>query len=471
MKRWYRPTIARRILIAALSAFVLCFVVITAVNLYQVFRANDGALDANRKAFVESLSQSLSQYETDEQVRASAEGVQRMIEAQMKQTHRPSTARIQVWTRDGRLVYASINLPEQRPPELASAAAGFDWHGQNYSVTSASSQHYTVDVLDLMPIRSIYKLVMQDLLGDLLLKMAIAFPLVLLPVWFAIHTGLRPLGTLSDALRKRPVDDLTPIASNMRYEELQPVVRAINELLERLRRKIQQEQSFVHDAAHELQTPLAVIANQTHVLAAATTTEERVEAHRNAQHAIERAGHLVRQMVVLSRLDSDKQDNLKTFDVSANVRSILAPLVPEALAKSIELTLESPDSVLMHGDSGALHSIIGNLVDNALRYIGEGGRIQIEIESEDGVVTLRVLDDGTGIHVEDRERVFDRYYRVAGTGVSGSGLGLAIVKQAVARMRGTITLCDGLDGRGCAFVVKLPAGFPDTTPGTLEIAS
>ena len=108
------------------------------------------------------------------------------------------------------------------------------------------------------------------ILGDLLLKMAIAFPLILLPIWFAIHTGLRPLGALSDLLRKRPVDDLTPISSDMRYEELQPVVRAINELLERLRRKIHQEQSFVHDAAHELQTPLAVIANQTHVLAAAT---------------------------------------------------------------------------------------------------------------------------------------------------------------------------------------------------------
>ena len=188
------------------------------------------------------------------------------------------------------------------------------------------------------------------------------------------------------------------------------------------------------------------------------TSEERIEAHRNAEHAIERAGHLVRQMVVLSRLDSDRLDNLKTFDVSANVRELLAPLVPGALANSIELALESPDSVLMHGDPGALHSIVGNLVDNALRYIGEGGRIQIEIESEGGVITLRVLDDGMGIRAEDRERVFDRYYRVAGTSVSGSGLGLAIVKQAVARMKGKIYLEEGLQGRGCAFVVELPAG-------------
>jgi signal transduction histidine kinase len=287
--------------------------------------------------------------------------------------------------------------------------------------------------------------------------MLIAFPLVLLPIWFAVHTGLRPLGALSDVLRKRPVDDLTPISSDMRYEELQPVVRAINDLLERLRHKIRQEQSFVHDAAHELQTPLAVIANQTHVLAVATTLDERAEAHRNTQHAIERAAHLVRQMVVLSKLDTDLLNEWKTFDAAARVRELLASLLPGALAKSIDLSLESPDSVLLYSDPGALHSIIGNLVDNALRYIGEGGHIQVEIKSQNDVVTLLVLDDGPGIRIEDRERVFDRYYRVAGTGVSGSGLGLAIVKQAVARIQGTILLSDGLNGKGCMFVVTLPA--------------
>lgn len=456
MKRWYRPTIARRILIAALLAFVLCFVVITVVNFYQLFRNRDGEVDVNRKAFVESLSLALSGYKTDEQVRAAAEGVQRMVEAQMRQSMQPSVSHIIVWTHDGRRLYSSISLPEQRPPGLASEGVAFDWNGQRFSVTSVASPRYTVDLLDTTTIKSAHKLIMY-ILGDLLLKMAIAFPLVLLPVWFAIHTGLRPLGTLSGALRKRPVDDLTPIASDMRYEELQPVVQGINELLERLQRKIQQEQSFVHNAAHELQTPLAVIANQTHVLAASTTADERLEAHRNAQHAIERAGHLVRQMVVLSRLDSDLRDEWKTFDVAAYVRELLAPLVPEALKRSIELTLESPDSVLLHGDPGALHSIVGNLVDNALRYIGRGGRIQVEIESENGFITLRVLDDGPGIRAKDRERVFDRYFRVAGTGVSGSGLGLAIVKQAVARMRGKITLGDGLGGRGCAFAVELTA--------------
>ncbi|NDU87383.1 MAG: HAMP domain-containing histidine kinase [Ferrovum sp.] len=455
MKRWFGPTLARRILVAALLAFVLSFLVITLFNFYQVFRDQDGELDINRKAFVESLSQALSGYSTDDQVRAAAEGVQRMIEAQMQQAHRPSSGHIQVWTQDGRQIYASLDLPEQRPPGLSSAA-NFEWKGQSYTVTSVVSSRYRIDILDPMPLQYFYKLFLQNVLGDLLLKMAIAFPLVLIPIWLAIHTGLRPLDTLSETLRQRPIDDLTPLALEMRYEELQPVIRAINELMERLRRKIQQEQSFVHDAAHELQTPLAVIANQTHVLASAVTPDERMEAHQNVEHAIERTGHLVRQMVVLFRLDSDYSGDWKTFDVAATVRELLSPLVSVALTRSIELMLKSPDNVPLHGDPGAFHSIVGNLVDNGLRYIGEGGRIHIEIGSNNGFVTLRVIDDGPGISEEDRERVFDRYFRVAGSRVSGSGLGLAIVKQAVIRMKGTITLENGLEGKGCTFEVTLP---------------
>ncbi len=459
MKYWYRPTIARRILIAALIAFMLTFVVITIFNVYQIFRNQDGALDVSRKAFVESLGQSLAQYETDEQIRAAAEGIQRMIVAQALEAKQPSTARILVWSHDGRQIYASIHLPQQQPSELASAASDFNWEGLRYSVTSVVSPRYTVEVLDSMPKHTTYKLIMRDLLSDLLLKMAIAFPLVLFPIWFAIHSGLRPLDALTDTLRHRSIDDLTPIASNMQYEELKPVSKAINDLLERLRSKIQQEQSFVHDAAHELQTPLAVIATQTHLLAVATMIDERAEAHRNAEHAIKRAGHLVRQMVALARLDSDRQDELKTIDVAVEVRKLLASLIPDALAKSIELTLDSPDCVMLYGDKSALLSIVGNLVDNALRYSNEGGRIQVEIESSDGIITLCVHDNGSGIRLEYRERVFDRYFRVAGTDVSGSGLGLSIVKQAVARMQGKIYLEDGMDGRGCTFMVKLPTAI------------
>jgi len=453
MKRLFRQSLVRRILIASMLSFVLIFMVLAAVIAYQFFRQQDGVLDVGRRAFADSLCQVLEGYETDAQVRAAAEGAQRMFDAQLRQLQRPLDAHIQVWAHDGRRIYASLDFPEHRPPGLASAT-NFNWHGQHYSVTSAASSRYQIDVLDSITVLSEREVVM-EVLGDLLLKMLIAFPLFLLPTWLAVHSGLKPLGALSKTLRLRPADDLTPFSSDMRYEELRPVVHSLNELMGRLRHKIKQEQAFVHDAAHELQTPLAVIANQTHVLAAATSSKERAEAHQNAENAIERAGHLVRQMVALASLDSDRHDDLNTLDVAAEVRELLAPLVSGALARGIELTLDSPDSVPLYGDKGALHSIVTNLVDNALRYIGGGGHIQVEIEQGGDVVTLRVRDDGPGISPADRERVFDRYYRIAGTGISGSGLGLAIVKQAVARMRGAIRIEEGMNGRGCSFVVSL----------------
>jgi signal transduction histidine kinase len=456
MKRFFRPTLTRRIVIATLIAFTIAFVVVAGVVFYIRVQQLESGLDSGRKALAESVIQALSKYKTEQDVSAAAEGIQRMIVAQAHQAGLPSSMHIVVWSVDGARVYASLNMQTQRPALLDSPGVPFSWKGQPYLVASARSDRLLVDVFDTRPMGGPHLQTAKTVLRNISVMMLVTFLFVLMPLLPAVHTGLRPLGILSDALHRRKPDDLSPFASDMRYEELRPLVQAINDLLERLRHKIQQEQSFLHDAAHELQTPLAVIANQTHVLAAASTLDERVEAHRNAEHAIQRAGHLVRQMVVLARLDSDLKDDLKTFNLAAEVRSILAPLVTAALDRSIELTLDSPDQVMLTGDPGALHSIVGNLVDNALRYVDTGNHVQVEIEVVGDRVTLRVADDGPGIRAEDRERIFDRYYRVAGSGVSGSGLGLAIVKQGVNRMHGSIRLTQGLQEKGCMFIVELP---------------
>jgi len=457
MKRLFHQTLARRVIIATLLAFTLAFVLVAAVVICIRVQQQESALDGGRIALAESLSQALAQYKTEPEARAAAASMHGMVVAQAHQAIVQSAMHIAVWSADGARVFSSLNLPARRPAALESPGAPFSWRGQPYTVASARSDRFLVDVFDPRPMGGPHLQIAQTVLRNISLMMLFTFVFVSGPLLLAVRSGLRPLGILSEALRRRKPDDLAPFASDMRYEELRPVVQSINDLLERLRHKIRQEQSFVHDAAHELQTPLAVIANQTHVLAAATTFDERAEAQRNAEHAIQRAGHLVRQMVELARLDSDRQDDLKTFDLAAEVRAHLAPLVPGALARSIELTLESPDNAMVYGDATALHSIVGNLVDNALRYIDGGSRVQVAIEAVGERLILSVADDGPGIREQDRERIFDRYYRVAGTRVSGSGLGLAIVKQAVHRMHGSIRLAEGLQGKGCTFIVELPA--------------
>jgi signal transduction histidine kinase len=126
--------------------------------------------------------------------------------------------------------------------------------------------------------------------------------------------------------------------------------------------------------------------------------------------------------------------------------------------------LLAPDTLSLRVNAHAMYSIIGNLVDNAVRYVGKSGRVAVEIETHPASISLRVIDDGPGITEEHRERVFDRFYRVAGSDEAGSGLGLAIVKQAVTRMAGTITLGSGLGGKGCCFTVEMP--IPPTVHGT-----
>jgi len=456
MKFLVQQTLARRVVVATLAAFTLAFVVVAAVVFTIRVQQQESGLDGGRMAVAESLSQALSHYKSEAEARAAAESMHGMIVAQSHQAILQSAMHFAVWSADGARVYSSLSMPAQRPAALDSPGAPFSWRGQPYTVASARSDRFLVDVFDPRPMGGPHLQIATTVLRNISIMMLVTFVFVSGPLLLAVRTGLRPLGVLSDALRRRKPDDLAPFASDMRYEELRPVVHAINDLLERLRHKIRQEQSFVHDAAHELQTPLAVIANQTHVLAAAATFDERAEAQRNAEHAIQRAGHLVRQMVVLARLDADRQDDLKTFDLAAEVRAHLAPLVPGALARSIDLTLDSPDNVMMHGNPTALHSIVGNLVDNALRYIDRGEHVQVAIDVVGERIILSVADDGPGIRDEDRERVFDRYYRVAGTHVSGSGLGLAIVKQAVHRMHGSIRLAQGLQGKGCSFIVELP---------------
>jgi two-component system sensor histidine kinase QseC len=127
------------------------------------------------------------------------------------------------------------------------------------------------------------------------------------------------------------------------------------------------------------------------------------------------------------------------------------------MERDIELSLEAPDELIYSLGRHAFLSIVQNLLVNAVRYGHDGGKVAVELSVNERALILSVADDGPGIAEAERNLVFERFYRVAGTDVSGSGLGLAIVAQAVARLRGTVRLASGLDGRGSCFTVELPA--------------
>ena len=226
----------------------------------------------------------------------------------------------------------------------------------------------------------------------------------------------------------------------------------------RLRERVEREQSFVHDAAHELRTPLAVIAAQAHVLAHAQDTSTRDEASTAMLDAVARSARLSQQLLDLASLDPRAAPVVEIVDVAAFSARLLAERNADARQRGLSLSLDAPERVLARLDRVAIGSILQNLLDNALRYVPAGGRIEIALSADARHgLQLSVIDDGPGIAPEHRASAFDRFWRGRDHDQPGSGLGLAIVRQAAGRLGGRVTLESGIDGRGARFELRLPA--------------
>jgi two-component system sensor histidine kinase QseC len=334
-------------------------------------------------------------------------------------------------------------------------------HGHSYRVTRHVGQRWTL--LTAEP-RLSDAHALQLLINDIGPSLLLAFPFVLLPLLLAVHQALRPLRRLSTHMAQRPADDLSPLAINLKYAELQPIIGAFNALLCKLQDKVQRERAFVQDAAHELRTPMAVIAAQAHALTRAASQAERLQAEGALSHAIERASHLARQLLALAALDEPAPSNSVSLDLAHLLQTMLAQCMPAAQARGITLSLDAPETCPVQTERVALQSVIHNLLDNALRHGRAGGQIDVTLQTDAASLTLTVADDGPGIPATERERIFERFVRGGQTDTPGTGLGLAIVKQAVQRLAGEVRLVDGLPKgqgeHGAAFMVTLPARTP-----------
>jgi len=270
-----------------------------------------------------------------------------------------------------------------------------------------------------------------------------------------VRGGLRPLQKLSSLIAARAPGDLAPLDFEARHAELQPLAGALEHMLAQVRLKLAREHGFVQDAAHELRTPMAVISTQAHVLAQSGDAGQRALAAQRMQHAIARASHLVGQLLDLAEVDNRQTAAASEIDLAQFLRSELATMVPAAEARSIELSLDAPDVARARLDIRAFQSILHNLVNNALAYVHERGQVRVELQQQAGALRLSVADDGPGIPPEQHELVFERFYRGKTHDQPGAGLGLAIVRQAAARLRGSVALGAGIDGKGCRFDVTL----------------
>jgi two-component system OmpR family sensor kinase len=362
---------------------------------------------------------------------------------------------VQVWSLDGVRVYLSrphAVLPQTITLGFATVATS---EGR-WRVFGVQALTTVIQVAQPMSVR-------QQRAAQLALQtlkpFALLLPVLALLIWLAVGHALEPLKRLTALLKARRVNALEPLPAAHLPEEVQPLVTALNELIERLRGALERERAFMADAAHELRTPLTALQLQTGMLARASGDAERAAALGTLSTGVQRAMRLIEQLLALARQEPRPSTGPSAVRLDALVREVVAELVPLADAGRIDLGVSAAPPAGVSGDPEALRTLLRNLVDNAVRYTPAGGRVDVAVESGTGArpgARLIVSDTGPGIPPGERSRVFDRFYRRAGTAPAGSGLGLSIVRAIAEAHGATVELADGPGGLGLAVTVSFP---------------
>lgn len=274
-------------------------------------------------------------------------------------------------------------------------------------------------------------------------------------VYFGVAHGLAQLDALKNALTRRSQLDLSPLNEEEAPSEVRPLVRSINDLMSRLREDLEAQRRFVANAAHQLRTPLAGLKTYIGYLKRMVTDKNVRPVLEQLDTGADRTTHLINRLLSLTRVEPGASSFSKHQAVDLNfvASDATAALVSEAVEKDIDLAFQaSEEPALIFGDVSNLQELVTNLVENAVRYTQHGGAVTVQVQGEEAP-QLSVEDNGPGIPAEERERVFERFYRILGTGIPGSGLGLSIVSEIARAHNARVLVQSGKDGTGTRVVV------------------
>lgn len=299
------------------------------------------------------------------------------------------------------------------------------------------------------------------------LPFLVLVPVLLLIVADLVRKMFRPIAALSREIDQRAEQALHPIDDSRLPVEVRPFAVAINRLLGRVKQSIHHQRRFVADAAHELRTPLTALSLQAQRLADADMSPAAHERLSALRQGIERGRKLLDQLLTLARVQSVAEPPGAPVSVQGIYRRVLEDLMPLAEAKGIDIGVEGTLDAQVRVSELDMIALVKNLVDNAIRYTPPGGRVDLSLEHSGGRVALRVRDNGPGIPLEERIRVFDPFYRTPGSEPIGSGLGLSIVQAVAHRIGADIHLAftDPVNNTGLSASIRLAAEETDC-PGT-----
>lgn len=273
---------------------------------------------------------------------------------------------------------------------------------------------------------------------------------------FVIEWTLKPIRQLSSQIGSRTADDLRAIDEASVPAELKPIIRSLNSLFERLGRAIENERRFTADAAHELRTPLAAIKVQAQVALKETNDVARSKALEATVASVDRAAHLVDQLLTLARLDPETTRPSDIVSLRDVVAEMLREVAPLAVSKSIELELADGEELLVPGQRGMLAILVRNLLDNAIRYTPNGGQVHVTTKTSEEGALLVVQDTGSGLNEQQFRYLGQRFSRVDRPSGEGSGLGLSIVMKIAAIHQAKIHFQNRESGSGLIVTVYFP---------------
>jgi two-component system OmpR family sensor kinase len=349
---------------------------------------------------------------------------------------------VQVWNADGKLIFTSG--PVTHMPRFGGTGfSSVTFNSHNWRIYSESNGSRSIQVGQLKVARAELA---ASMAARALLPFMVLIPILALLIWVVVGRSLAPVHRLARDVSQRSPDALEPIMDDSYPPELQPILTALNRLLERLAQAFATQRAFVADAAHELRTPLAALKLQLQLVERESDRAQVELGFKKLHDRLNRATHLVQQLLTLARHERHTAGpEHKPIDLRALAISTVSDHAPLAQSKGVDLGVmpyeEHEEAPKIMGDDDSLRIMLGNLVDNATRYTHVHGRVDVSIiRNHDGSALLRVADNGPGIPEEDRQRVFDRFYRREGTGESGSGLGLFIARTIANQHHATIVL-------------------------------
>jgi len=355
----------------------------------------------------------------------------------------------EAYSRQGQLVAATANLPDLPAP--SSADRGF--HNlilQGHKWRTFTLQNRAGLLIRIGERSDNRRNIVHGLVVEHMVPLFIGLPLLALLVSFAVKRGLRPLDLLTQQLALRLPGSRQPVAVEHTPREITPLIVSLNQQIEQLEDTIEREHRFASDVAHELRTPLAATLIHLESAQIAENPREIEFTLQSAQNSLARLARRIEQILALARLEagaaSQQRQRLDLIVIATETIEELAPIIVE---KGIALSLNhTDDAIWVDGHEVALTAMLRNLIENALRYSGENGRVEISIDRVETQAVIDVCDDGPGIPADRRDMVFERFRRAVESETRGYGLGLSIVQRTVQMHRATIALDDSPFGRG-----------------------